>query len=112
MSTPVESPHVDFYLPFVVMPDNPVDDLGYGYMLGLSLSPNAGDEWLLDVQGPSFGGSGSIICLGQQVLTSAPPGQHVVEVREVGEGEIDVDGGSTTRVDFGGSTDVYLGFPE
>jgi hypothetical protein len=70
-------------------------------VLGLGFGLNAGDERPFDVQGPPLGGGRGVIGLRQEVLAPAPPGEHVVKVGEVGQGEIDVDLGGATGVDLG-----------
>jgi len=72
---------MDFYLPFVVMPDNPIDDLGDRHVLGLSFGLNTRHEWPFNVEGPALGRGGGVMGVGQEVLAPEPPGQHVAKIR-------------------------------
>ena len=64
---------MDFYPPFVVVPNNPINHLGDRHMLGFRLGFYLLDERFFDVQGPALGRGGGVIRLGQQVLAPAPP---------------------------------------
>jgi hypothetical protein len=100
---------VDFGLPLVVRPDDPVDDLGNGDMFGLGFCLDPLDKRLLDMQRPALGRGGGFIGLGEEVLALAPPCQHVLKIGHICQRDVNVDFCGSAFVDFGGATVVHMG---
>ena len=91
------------------MPDDAVDDLGYGDVLGLGFRFDPLDEGLFDVQRPALGRGRGLIRGVEEMLSLAPPGKNLLKISEIRERYINVDICSSTFVDFGGATIVNIG---
>lgn len=72
------STYVDIELLFVIVPDDPIDDLGDGDVLSFCLGFNSLDKRFFDMKGPPLSGSWGVVGLGQEVLAPAAPGQPSV----------------------------------
>jgi hypothetical protein len=102
------SPNCGRLAPCVVVPDNPVDDFSHRDVFSLRLCLNPLDKRFFDVQRPALGRSRGFVRFSEEVFSLAPPGKNLLKISEIRERDVNVDICSSTCVDLGGATIVYM----
>jgi hypothetical protein len=96
--------HVCRYLATcIVVPDDPVDNLCHGHMLGLGFGLDFLNEGFFNVQRPAFCWSKGLIRGAEEMFPFAPPREDFLKISEIGERYINVDICGSTFVNFSGA---------